>query len=117
VHPIAISFDAAIPIAVVGLMVDIASVWLLSGGSIVITGTGAVTMTTTRKKLAASTLATAYSCSMSSRPGCRPAFTSTSRALKTRGRRSNLEAFKRCGRMVPASGLVTLTGDLRFRKF
>jgi cation diffusion facilitator family transporter len=31
-HPIAISFDAAIPIAVVGLMVNIASVWLLSGG-------------------------------------------------------------------------------------
>jgi cation diffusion facilitator family transporter len=32
VHPIAISFDAAIPIAVVGLLVNIASVWLLSGG-------------------------------------------------------------------------------------
>ena len=31
-HPIAISFDQAIPIAVVGLMVNIASAWLLSGG-------------------------------------------------------------------------------------
>ena len=30
-HPIAISFDEAIPIAVVGLMVNIASAWLLSG--------------------------------------------------------------------------------------
>jgi cation diffusion facilitator family transporter len=32
VHPIAIGFDEAIPIAVVGLMVNIASAWLLSGG-------------------------------------------------------------------------------------
>jgi len=31
-HPIAISFDEAIRIAVVGLMVNIASAWLLSGG-------------------------------------------------------------------------------------
>jgi cation diffusion facilitator family transporter len=31
-HPIAISFDEAIPIAVVGLMVNITSAWLLSGG-------------------------------------------------------------------------------------
>ena len=31
-HPIAISFDQALPIAVVGLMVNIASAWLLSGG-------------------------------------------------------------------------------------
>jgi cation diffusion facilitator family transporter len=31
-HPIAISFDQAIPIAVVGLMVNIAGAWLLSGG-------------------------------------------------------------------------------------
>jgi len=31
-HPIAISFDEAIPIAVVGLLVNIASAWLLSGG-------------------------------------------------------------------------------------
>lgn len=31
-HPIAISFDEAIPIAVVGLMVNVTSAWLLSGG-------------------------------------------------------------------------------------
>jgi cation diffusion facilitator family transporter len=31
-HPIAISFDQALPIAVVGLMVNVASAWLLSGG-------------------------------------------------------------------------------------
>ena len=31
-HPIAISFDQALPIALVGLMVNIASAWLLSGG-------------------------------------------------------------------------------------
>lgn len=31
-HPIAISFDQAIPIAVVGLGVNVASAWLLSGG-------------------------------------------------------------------------------------
>jgi cation diffusion facilitator family transporter len=31
-HPIAISFDQALPIAVVGLMVNIASAWLLGGG-------------------------------------------------------------------------------------
>jgi Co/Zn/Cd efflux system component len=30
-HPIAISFDQALPIAVVGLMVNVASAWLLSG--------------------------------------------------------------------------------------
>jgi len=32
-HPIAISFDEAIPIAVVGLMVNVTSAWLLSGGA------------------------------------------------------------------------------------
>jgi hypothetical protein len=31
-HPIAISFDEAIPIAVVGLIVNITSAWLLSDG-------------------------------------------------------------------------------------
>ena len=109
-EPVAISFNEAIPIAVLGLVVNVVSAWLLSGGHhhghAMATRTAMIMVMTTATNPAASSWAAGISTSRCSRTMCRRASASRRRPAHCRLPTS---PSRRRGRTAAASFLSSRT--------